>query len=318
MTRLVVGECIVDLHPAAASAGDLGDADAYARHPGGAPANVAVGLARLGEAPGLWTRLGDDGFGDFLADTLRGEGIPETFVERDPDAPTGLALVALDADGERSFSLYLEGTAAAALDPATVDDATLADLDWIHVGGVELAHEPSRSAVFDLLDRVPDAATVSFDPNARPSLWREFDYADTLARALPDVDVLVASAEDLDPAGYEGTAEALASGVVADGPHTAVITRGAAGAYARSTADAPWGAGHAEHPGFEADVVDTTGAGDAFTAGAIAALDGGSSLSDALRFANAVGARATTAQGAMAALPTRAEVEAFLDGEGDR
>lgn len=314
MTRLVVGECIVDLHPAAAAAGDLGDADAYVRHPGGAPANVAVGLARLGEAPGLWTRLGADGFGDFLADTLREEGIPETYVERDPDAPTGLALVALDADGERSFSLYLEVTAAAALDPGTVDDAALGDLDWVHVGGVELAHEPVRSTVFDLLDRVPEEVTVSFDPNARPSLWREFDYADTLARALPDVDVLVASAEDLGPAGYEGTAETLASAVIADGPHTAVITRGAAGAYARSTAGAPWGSGHAEHGGFEADVVDTTGAGDAFTAGVIDALDGGASPATALRFANAVGARATTAQGAMAALPTRRDVESFLDG----
>ncbi|SHG84022.1 carbohydrate kinase family protein [Halobaculum gomorrense] len=312
MTRLVVGECIVDLHPAAAAAGDLGDADAYVRHPGGAPANVAVGLARLGEAPALWTRLGDDGFGDFLADTLREEAIPEAYVERDPDAPTGLALVALDADGERSFSLYLEGTAAAALDPATVDDAALTDLDWVHVGGVELAHEPVRSTVFDLLERVPADVTVSFDPNARPSLWREFDYTDTLARALPDVDVLVASAEDLEPAGYEGTAEALASAVVADGPHTAVITRGAAGATARSTAGAPWGAGHAEHPGFDADVVDTTGAGDAFTAGVVDALDGGASLGAALRFANAVGARATTAQGAMAAIPTREAVDRFL------
>ncbi|MXR42052.1 carbohydrate kinase [Halobaculum sp. WSA2] len=313
MRRLVVGECIVDLHPEGAESGDHGDAGTYARRPGGAPANVAVGLARLGEAPALWTRLGRDGFGDFLASTLREEGIPGAYVERDPDAPTGLAVVALDADGDRSFSLYLDGTASTRLEPGRVDDDALATVDWLHVGGVELAHDPSRSAVFDLLDRVPDGVTVSFDPNARPSLWREFDYADTLARVLPDVDVLVASVEDLDPAGYEGTAEAVASAVVADGPHTALITRGAAGADARSTADAPWGAGHAEHPGFDADVVDTTGAGDAFTAGAIDALDGGSSLAEALRFGNAVGARATTAQGAMAALPTREQVAAFLD-----
>ncbi|WP_277555369.1 carbohydrate kinase family protein [Halobaculum limi] len=314
MTRLVVGECIVDLHPEAAAAGETGDADAYVRRPGGAPANVAVGMARLGDAPLLWTRLGDDGFGDFLAATLREEGIPERFVERDADAPTGLAVVALDADGDRSFSLYLDGTASTRLDANSVDDATLTNLDWLHVGGVELAHDPSRSAVFDLLDRAPDDVTVSFDPNARPSLWREFDYSETLARALPDVDVLVASAEDLDPAGYEGSAEALASAITAEGPHTALITRGAAGAYARSTGDAPWGAGRAEHAGFEAEVVDTTGAGDAFTAGAITALDEGADLASALRFANAVGARATTAQGAMSALPTRAAVEAFLDG----
>lgn len=314
MTRLVVGECLVDLHPEGAESGTHGDAGTYTRRPGGAPANVAVGLARLGEAPALWTRLGRDGFGDFLAGTLREEGVPDTYVERDPDAPTGLAVVALDADGDRSFSLYLDGTASTRLQSGRIGDDALAAVDWLHVGGVELAHEPSRSAVFDLLERTPDGVTVSFDPNARPSLWREFDYADTLARALPDVDVLVASAEDLEPAGYEGTADAVASAVVADRPHTALVTRGAAGAYARSTADAPWGAGHAEQPGFETEVIDTTGAGDAFTAGAIDALDGGASLSEALRFGNAVGARATTAQGAMAALPTRDQVEAFLDG----
>jgi len=314
VTRLVVGECIVDLHPESAAAGDPGDADAYVRRPGGAPANVAVGLARLGDAPGLWTRVGTDGLGDFLAATLREAGIPDSHVERDPDAPTGLALVALDDAGDRSFSLYLDGTASTRLAPGRIDDATLADLDWLHVGGVELAHEPARAAVLDLLERAPASATVSFDPNARPSLWREFDYADALARALPDVDVVVASAADLAPAGYAGDAAAIAEAVVADGPHTALITRGAAGAVGRSTAGAPWGAGRADHPGFDADVVDTTGAGDAFAAGAIEALGGGADLPAALRFGNAAGARATTARGAMAALPTRTAVESLLDG----
>ncbi|MFC7070975.1 carbohydrate kinase family protein [Halobaculum lipolyticum] len=322
--RLVVGECIVDLHPDTGAAGEAaggdatggdpggGDAGTYTPKPGGAPANVAVGLARLDEAPGLWTRLGTDGFGDFLARTLDAEGIPDTDVERDPDAPTGLAVVSLDADGDRSFALYLDGTAACRLERGAVDDAALAATDWLHVGGVELAHEPARSAVFDLLDRAPADTTVSFDPNARESLWRTFDYADTLAAALPDVDVLVASAEDLAPAGFAGDAAALADAVVSEGPHTALITRGAAGSYGRSTAAAPWGADEADHSGYDADVVDTTGAGDAFTAGAIAALDGGESLAAALRFADAVGARATTAQGAMSALPTRDQVEAFL------
>ncbi|PSQ05506.1 carbohydrate kinase [Halobacteriales archaeon QS_6_71_20] len=314
MRRLVVGECIVDLHPEAAAAGDPGDADAYVRRPGGAPANVAVGLARLGDAPGLWTRLGADGFGDFLAATLREAGLPDAYVERDPEEPTGLAVVALDAAGDRSFSLYLDGTASTRLAAGRVDDATLSGLEWLHVGGVALAREPARSAVFDLLERAPAGVTVSFDPNARPSLWREFDYAETLARALSGVDVVVASAEDLEPAGYAGDAAALAEAVVADGPHTALVTRGAAGAVGRSTAAAPWGADAAAHPGFDADVVDTTGAGDAFTAGAIEALDGGEGLAAALRFGDAVGARATTAQGAMAALPTRAAVESLLDG----
>jgi fructokinase len=361
---LVVGETIVDMHPD--GPGSLADVETFHRRAGGAPANVAVGIARLRAAPALWTRLGDDGLGDFLAETLSSEGIPEEFVERDPDAPTGLALVSLDADADRGFSLYLDGTASTRLQSGRIDDERLATTDWLHVGGVELAHEPARSAVLDLLERAPPETTVSFDPNARPQLWTAFDYAETLETVLPHVDVLFASVEDLEPAGYEGSAEAVARAVVDDGgiesgdtgpqtaddagPHTAIVTRGAAGALAYASSAAPWveasgtsemseasgtsemseASEVVEHPGFEADAVDTTGAGDAFTAGAITALvrrtAGGDdspedpasaserrSLADALRFGNAVAAESTTAQGAMTALPARTAVETFLD-----
>lgn len=314
--RLVVGECIVDLHPS--EAGGVGDATTYTRRPGGAPANVAVGLARLGEAPRFWTRLGADGFGDFLADALAAEGVPDELVERDAEAPTGLAVVGRDAEGDRSFGLYLDGTASVGFRPGAVDDAALASAEWVHVGGVELAFEPARSAILDLLDGVSGDATVSFDPNARPGLWREFDYADTLDRVLPEVDVVVASADDLRPAGFTGGASALARQLVGAGPHTALLTRGSDGARGCSTADAPWGAEDVDHGGFAVDVVDTTGAGDAFTAGAITALSEGRALADALRFANAVGAASTTAEGAMAALPDRESVEAVLAEGSER
>lgn len=315
---LVVGETIVDMHPD--GPGSLAEVETFHRRPGGAPANVAVGIARLGRPPALWTRLGDDGLGDVLADTLTDEQIPDTYLERDPDAPTGLALISLDDDADRGFSLYLDGTASTRLQPGRIDDERLAETAWLHVGGVELAHEPARSAVLELLDRVPDDTTVSFDPNARPQLWTEFDYAESVAAVLPDVDVLFASVEDLEPAGYDGDAATVAREVTERGPHTALVTQGEAGALAYADS-APWGTGEATHPGFDADAVDTTGAGDAFTAGVIAALtnssliDRGSDedrLGAALRFGNAVAAESTTARGAMAALPTRDAVESFL------
>ncbi|QLG61680.1 carbohydrate kinase family protein [Halorarum salinum] len=311
--RLVVGEAIVDLHPA--ETGDAGSADAYARRAGGAPANVAVGLSRLGDAPLFRTRLGEDGFGDFLAATLADEGVPADLVERDPDAPTGLAVVGRDAGGDRSFSLYLDGTASVGLRPGSVDDATLAGVDWVHIGGVLLAFEPARSATIDLLERVPDGTSVSFDPNARPGLGRGFDYGATLERVLPLVDVVVASGEDVRPAGFAGDPPELARSLVAAGAHTAVLTRGAAGAYGFATDDAPWGGAEADHGGFPVDAVDTTGAGDAFTAGAVTALSEGRPFADALAYANAVAAASTTAEGAMTALPDREAVEGLLAGE---
>ncbi|WP_313694618.1 carbohydrate kinase family protein [Halorarum halobium] len=311
--RLVVGECIVDLHPS--GAGGVGDATAYTRRAGGAPANVAVGLARLGATPLFRTRLGDDGFGAFLADALATEGVPDELVERDPDAPTGLAVVGRDDAGDRSFSLYLEGTASTRFESGVPANSTLAGVDWVHVGGVLLAFEPARSALFDLLDRVPRDATVSVDPNARPGLWTEFDYVDTLDRLLGVADVVVASPEDLHPAGFAGEGPELAADVLDAGPHTALVTRGAEGACGCATDAAPWGPADGEHAGFAVDVVDTTGAGDAFTAGAIEALSGGRSLAETLAFANAVGAASTTAEGAMAALPDRDAVDAMLAGD---
>jgi fructokinase len=322
---LVVGETLVDMHPD--GPGSLADVETFHRRPGGAPANVAVGLARLGSPPALWTRVGEDGLGDFLAETLRAEGIPDDLLQRDPTAPTGLAMVSLDADADRGFVLYLDGTASTRLQPGAVSDGRLAATAWLHVGGVELAHDPARQAVLDLLDRVPAETTVSFDPNARPQLWTTYDYAETLQRVLPSVDVLVASVEDLEPAGFPSDPVAVAREILADadgedgshvasdergGPHTVLVTRGSAGALARATAAAPWGPATTAHGGFTVEPVDTTGAGDAFTAGAITALGEGQSLSAAVTFANAVAAESTTARGAMAALPRRTAVTSLL------
>ncbi|MFC5366965.1 carbohydrate kinase family protein [Salinirubrum litoreum] len=321
---LVAGETLIDFLPG--SAGRLAEVETFSRRAGGAPANVAVGLARLDADPLFWTRLGADPFGDFLADTLADYGVPTDLVTRDTEAKTGLAFVSHDADAERAFSFYRDGSADTRLEPGRIGDETLADHDWVHVGGVTLADDPARTATLDLAERARRAdCTVSFDPNARPELWDTFDFADSCRTAFGLADVVKATPEDLRAAGFEGEPADLARAVCEHGPHTALITVGGEGAYAHATADAPWtGAETPEdsaetpagievsHAGYAVDVVDTTGAGDAFTAGAIAALSDGAALADALAFANAVAAVTTTGTGAMTALPTREAVQSFL------
>jgi fructokinase len=320
---LVAGETLIDFLPG--SAGRLADVETFTRRAGGAPANVAVGLARLDADPLFWTRLGDDPFGDFLADTLADYSVPTDLVTRDPDAKTGLAFVSHDADAERAFSFYRDGSADTRLEPGRVGDETLAAHDWVHVGGVTLADEPARTATLDLAERASEAGcTVSFDPNARPELWDAFDFGDSCRTAFGLADVVKATPEDLRAAGFEGDPADLARAVCEHGPHTALITMGGEGALAHATADTPWtdatagaddaGDGRVEvsHAGYAVDVVDTTGAGDAFTAGVIAALSAGESLAEALAFANAVAAVTTTGAGAMTALPTRETVQSFL------
>ncbi|GAA0526118.1 fructokinase [Halorubrum aquaticum] len=327
MTRLLVaGETLIDFVPE--GHGALDAVETFHRRAGGAPANVAVGLARLEEPPLFWTRVGDGPFGDYLVRTLAEAGVREDLIERDPDADTTLVFVSLDPDADRSFSFHRNGTADTRMRPGSVDDDVLADVEWVHAGGVVLADEPSRTATFDLLSRANEVedAVVSFDPNARPELFEGTDFVDTCRRAFDLADVVKATAEDLvaagitDPTAGDGDAAELARAVCDLGPHTALLTRGPDGALARSTPDAPWNPTDepivVEHGGYPVDPVDTTGAGDAFTAGAIAALSAGESVQEALAFANAVAARSTTAKGAMTALPTRSEVESFRDAHG--
>ncbi|XVH31101.1 carbohydrate kinase family protein [Haloferacaceae archaeon DSL9] len=311
---LVAGETLIDFLPE--TAGPLSTVEQFSRRPGGAPANVAVGLSRLGVDVDFWTRIGTDPFGDFLAETLRAESIPETYVERDPDAKTALAFVSLGEDAEREFSFHRNRTADTRLDPGRVVDGDLDRVDWVHLGGVALADEPSRTATYDLAARAGErGATVSFDPNARPELWTDFDFADSMRRAFSLVDVVKATPEDLAAAGYDGDPTDLAAAVCEEGPHTALVTLGGDGALAHATADAPWVDGDdpmtVTHGGYDIDPVDTTGAGDAFTAGAISALGANDGPDDALAIANAVAALTTTAQGAMTALPTRSKLDAF-------
>jgi fructokinase len=309
---LVAGETLVDLLPE--TPGPLAGVERFRRRPGGAPANVAVALATLDRTPWFWTRVGRDPFGDALVATLEAHGVPDRFVERDPEAKTTLAFVEHADDGERAFTFYRDDTADTRLEPGAVPDDVLASVGWVSVGGVTLAADPARTATFDLVERARErGATVVFDPNARPELWDD-EFASVVERAFARADVVKATPADLAAAGLVGDAKALAAAVHDAGPHTVLLTRGEAGAVASATADAPWGPATVEHPGYPVDPVDTTGAGDAFTAGALAALADGESLSSVLAFANAVAAVTTTADGAMTALPDREAVRAFRAG----
>jgi len=303
---LVAGETLVDFLPESDT--PLAATEAFARRPGGAPANVAVRLAQLDRPAWFWTRVGSDPFGDFLAETLADRGVPDRFVERDPAAKTTLAFVSGDPTSGPRFTFYRDGTADTRLQPGRVPDDALDAVEWVVVGSVPLASDPARRAVHDLVDRAnARGCRVVFDLNARPELWGDADFAGAVDRILPAVDAVKASPEDLGPAGIEGdTADigAVAPQLHERGPHTVFLTLGEGGAAARASADAPWGPAAATHGGFAVDAVDTTGAGDAFTAGVVDALAGGErDLTAVLERGNAVAAASTTRAGGTADLP---------------
>jgi fructokinase len=309
---LVAGETLIDFLPE--TVGSLDRVETFSRRAGGAPANVAVGLARLEETPWFWTRIGTDPMGDYLADVLASNDIPNRFIERDPTAKTTLAFVSHDASADRSFTFYRDNTADTRLESGQADSALKA-VEWVVIGGVALASEPSRTATLDLARRARDEdCVVVFDPNARPELWQgsETEFEQNVGKVLQHTNVLKATPEDLNEAGFEGDAETVARAACEQGPHTALLTLGSEGAMLVSTPDAPWGETTVTHPGYAVDPVDTTGAGDAFLAGVLAARASGTQDPEqVLRFANAVAALTTTETGAMTALPNRDAVDDF-------
>jgi fructokinase len=308
-TVLVAGETLVDFLPDTAE--PLAAVERFDRRPGGAPANVAVRLAQLDETPWFWTRVGADPFGEFLAATLADRGVPDRFVERDPDAKTTLAFVSGHEDQGPRFTFYRDGTADTRMEAGRIPDDTLATVEFVVVGSVPLASDPSRAAIGDLVERANEhGCTVVFDVNARPELWRGADFETEVRELLGAVDVVKASAEDLGPAGFPTDETAtLAAAVFDAGPHTLFLTQGSAGAAAHASETAPWGPAAASHGGYTVEAVDDTGAGDAFTAGVVASLaDGERDLDTVLARGNAVAAASTTRAGGMAELPDPEDV----------
>jgi fructokinase len=256
---VVAGDALVDLTPTTSVTGGA----AYEPHPGGSCLNVAVGLGRLGVPVALLARVSTDGFGRLLRDHLGDSGVsPDLLV--DTDDPTTLAAVVL-AEGQATYSFYATGTADAGLLPEHLPPLPAGAA--LHVGSIALVLEPVASTLEGLLRQEAGNRLVSLDPNVRPGLIR--DRPAYLARFegwVPLVDLLKLSAEDLAWLYPGRSEESVVEGWLAAGVSLVMVTRGAQGAWAAT----PSGSATVEAP--EVEVVDTVGAGDAFTSGALCHL----------------------------------------------
>lgn len=294
------GEAIIDLYASPLDAPHA-EATAFVPHVGGAPANVAITLGRLGQPVRFVGAVGRDGHGDRLFEALRAAGVDTSAVQRRAER-TGIAFVRVAPTGERSFLFYRQGGADYALDAdAMMRAEPLRGARAVLFGSSALVAEPLATAARALLDAaVAQGIPVAVDLNARPHLWSDpAALLDAVRRLLDVAAVVKASDDDLTALGFAPTLAALRD--LARPDALVALTRGEAG----------WEAAcGAQHVAGEAEPVaraDATGAGDAFTAGLLAALDGAiptdaPSLREALACAGALGARAVTAAGATEAL----------------
>ena len=300
----VTGDAVVDLIP--------DGENHYLKCAGGAPANVAVGVSRLGVEAGFIGRVGLDPLGKFMQQTLNAEKVSTEHMILDPKQRTSTVIGGLDA-GERSFTFMVNPSADQFLEVG--DLPTFQKGDFLHCCSIALINDPSRSTTIEAIRRVKEAGGFfSFDPNLRESLWASLDeMKQVVNRVVAMADVLKFSEEELTLLTDTTTLEQATQVITAQYPEKLIIiTLGKDGAIYHLNGNSQVVAGKALKP------VDTTGAGDAFVSGLLAGLSqvenwkDESVLVDVIRKANASGALATTAKGAMSALPNKAELEAFL------
>jgi fructokinase len=285
---LSFGEAIIDFVPTTSGVSLL-EAKAFKKAPGGAPANVAVGLARLGFRAGFMGMVGDDAFGHFLADTLVANGVI--------------------IDG-----LYRHPSADMLMSPQDVDVNLIQSATIFHLGSITLIYEPSRSATLFALDAAQKAGImISYDPNLRLNLWPGVNEArDWILSILDHSQVIKISDEELEFLTGVADLKEGARKLWRDNLKILVVTCGPKGAVCFMKENSLY------VPGYKVNPLDTTGAGDGFVAGLLAglvkqpnAMRDPQVLMDIGRQANAVGALTTTRRGAIPALPTIDEVHRF-------
>ncbi len=311
---ITLGELLIDF-VATESGVTLIKAPAFQKAAGGAPANVAVGLARLGVSSGFVGKVGDDDFGRYLAQVLAENGVDTSSLRFSHEARTMLAFVSLTTSGDRDFMFYRHPSADMLLGPEEIDQEYVRSAKMLHFGSISLISEPSRSATLTAAGIAQEhGLLISYDPNRRLALWPSVQAArEGMLTGWTYATVAKVSRKELSFLSGEDEVGSAVKKLWHERLRLLVITQGASGCLYFTESDS------GQVPGFRAAVVDTTGAGDGFVAGMLAGLLGHPSawerpaeLESVLRLANAVGALTTTRRGAIPALPTRDTVLAFM------
>jgi fructokinase len=314
------GEALIDFLAAPTTDGEPLH---FVRHAGGAPANVAVAVARLDTPSAFVGMLGRDMFGDFLLQSLNASGVSTDYVMRTDKANTALAFVSLDDHGERQFSFYRPPAADLLFRTGDFADACFAEAAVFHACSNSLtAAEIANTTLEGIRRAYTSGALVSFDMNLRPNLWpKDTDPRPCIWHALREAELVKLSASELsflaEPLGGE---KAVFKELWRGRTRWVWVTNGARPIrhFTRTT--------QGELPAFHVQVVNTTAAGDAFVGGMLSwllrenvtqenlqnLLADNARLGSALRFAAACGALAVTRHGAFESMPSLPEVKNFV------
>lgn len=256
----VLGECVADAFVAPDPTGAAGPGLRLDVLPGGGPANTAVALARLGTPTHLLARLSGDVFGGLFRRRLAESGV-RTDLCPDAAEPSTLAVAGLGPDGAAEYSFHAENTADWQWTRRELAPVTALRPACLHTGSLALVREPGAAAVEDLLAGLRPSTTISLDPNVRPLLVAPSLYRARLSRWCALADLLRLSEDDLAHLHPGLAPEAACDRWHRAGVPLVVVTLGGAGALVS------YDGVRRRVPAPPVEVVDTVGAGDAFTAG---------------------------------------------------
>jgi 5-dehydro-2-deoxygluconokinase len=309
---LAIGRSSIDLyaHQIGVPMTEVTSFDAYV---GGCPTNISVGTRRLGLKSALLTAVGQDQVGDFVLAFLEREGIETRFIPRKPKHRTSAVILTIMPPDRFPLTYYREGCADRELTCDDVRAAPVEESAIVVVSGTGLTHEPSRSATLFAADRARTAGRdVFLDLDYRPDQWgSRAEYAETVRRLSSRSTIVVGTEDEVVAAADDNDLPRAIDAVLASGPETLIVKRGADGASICTRGGAP-----REVPSFPIEVLNVLGAGDAFASGLIWGLRRGLPLERAVRMGNAVGAIVVTRHGCANFMPTEPEVEEFVAAKG--
>ncbi|MDT7705762.1 MAG: 5-dehydro-2-deoxygluconokinase [Pseudonocardiales bacterium] len=303
-----MGRIGVDVYPLQVGV-SLREITSFGKYLGGSPSNVAVAAARYGRSSAVITRTGEDPFGAYLHDALRGFGVDDRYVTAVPGVPTPVVFCEIFPPDD--FPLYFYRDALAPdmrirADELDLDAIRDADVFWVTVTG--LSQEPSREATLAALRERGRRGITILDLDYRPMFWSSREEARRwVQEALPYVTVAVGNLDECETAVGVRDPHAAAKALHAAGVELAVVKQGPLGVLASNSTE------EVEVPPVPVEVVNGLGAGDAFGGALCHALLAGWELERAMRFCNAAGAIVAGRLACADAMPTAAEVEAKLE-----
>lgn len=321
-----IGEALYELVPQSGG-GALCNVPIFTRNAGGAPANVAIAISKLGGNVRFIGKIGDDPFGQYIESVFAQHAV-EAALLLTKEAKTGVTFISLREDGERDFVFCNEPSADLLLSRTELREEWLADAAFCHFGSRSLMRDGCRMATLYTARRVRETGgVVSFDPNIRLPLWNSAEAArHIVSDHLQLADIVKVSDEELDFL-LPGVDVLHAARTIFDkGVKVVVITLGEAGCRVMTRHH------DLKVPGLTVSSVDTTGAGDGFVGAMLFQLQSRgiqrSDLADALSdsglvgeiftFANVTGALTATRYGAISAMPWHDEVIRSLPDDGKR